>query len=194
MNSFAKFSLLCVICIAIVSLTTKLLFAADPGPDSATCAISVTVDSIIEWEGANFAAIDLDSQEAAISAQAHTPEGSSVYTLWTNCNVALSANNTTASQLSDGTDTLVTKYKMSEDGDGVATTGATAAAEATSGVGSYVLYDSFLSSALAITHVNTDGAVEVTLYVEASNAADEVSDSGDYTAIQTITATWVSDN
>ncbi|MFA5239253.1 MAG: hypothetical protein WC476_06045 [Phycisphaerae bacterium] len=195
MKNLAKYLILLVVCIVVmVSFPAKLAFSADPGPDSATCAISVTVDSIIEWEGANFAAIDLDSKEASISAQGDTPEGSEAYTLWTNCNVELSADNTATAQLTDGTDVLVTKYKISTDGDGDPDTGADAIAVAASGSDAYVVHGSFLATPLDITHVNTDGNVEVTLYVEASNAADEVSDSGAYTATQTITATWTSDD
>jgi len=199
MNSLTKFLLLCVICIAVTTVTLELAFAADPGADAATCAISITVDSIIEWEGANFAAIDLNSQESSISAQADTPEGNAVYTLWTNCNVELSANNTASgpAELTDGTDILVTKYKISTDGDGAATTGANATAISNSSSDVWTEYDSFLSTALQVTHVNTDGAAEITLSVEASNdptGHKEVADSGNYTATQTITATWVSDN
>lgn len=193
MNGLAKYLFLLLIFVS-VCITGNVAFGADPGPDSATCAISVTVNSIIEWEGANFAAIDLDSQEAAISAKAHTPEGSAAYTLWTNCNVELSADNTGTSQLTDGTDTLITKYKISTDGDGDPASGADAADVAASGSDAYVVHSSFLSTALAITHFNTDGSVEVTLEVEASNEADEVADSGSYTATQTITATWTSDD
>ncbi len=190
----AKILLLIVICVMAICYNPKAAFAADPGPDAATCDITITVDSIIEWEGLAFAAINLDSQESSISAQADSPEGSSVYALWTNCNVALSADNTATAQLTDGTDVLVTKYKISTDGDGVAATGATAAAIAASGSDTYTLHNLFLATPLDIAHFNTDGAVEVTLAIEATNDTDEVSDSGNYTATQTITATWVSDN
>ncbi|MCK5173568.1 MAG: hypothetical protein KAR47_09255 [Planctomycetes bacterium] len=193
MNGLAKYLFLLLIFVA-VCLTGKVAFAADPGPDSATCAISVTVGSVIEWEGANFAAIDLDAQEAAITAKSHTPEGSAAYTLWTNCNLELSGDNTATAQLTDATDTLITKYKISTDGDGSAATGAAAAAVTASSSDVYTVHGSFLSTALAITHFNSDGSVEVTLEVEASNEADSVADSGSYTATQTITATWTSDN
>ena len=189
-----KLLLLIVICVMAICYSPKAAFAADPGPDTAECDITITVDSIIEWEGLAFAAIDLDSQESSISAQADSPEGSAAYTLWTNCNVELSADNTATAQLTDGTDVLVTKYKISTDEAGVTATGATVAAVAASGSDTYTLHNLFLDTPLAITHFNTDGNVEVTLEVEATNDADEVSDSGDYTATQTITATWVSDN
>ncbi len=199
MNSLTKLLLLSAICIAVITFTVELALAADPGADTADCAISVTVDTIIEWEGADFPAIDLDSQESSISAQADTPEGSSDYTLWINCNVAISANNTASgpAELTDGTDILVTKYKISTDGDGDPATGATGTAVSNSNSDVWTEYDSFLATALQLTHFNTDGSVELTLEVEASNdptGHKEVADSGDYTATQTITATWVSDN
>jgi len=188
--------LLTVICVMVISYNPKPAFADDPGDDSATCAISVTVDSIIEWEGAAFDAIDLDAQsgEAPITAQADNPEGTSAYTLWTNCNVELSADNDADAQLDDGTDVLVTKYKIATDGDGDPDTGADSDAVTASGSDVYALHNLFLATALDITHVNTDGNVEVTLSVEATNDTDEVSDSGSYTATQTITAAWVSDD
>ncbi|MDD5010585.1 MAG: hypothetical protein PHQ00_00505 [Phycisphaerae bacterium] len=190
----AKILLLIVIGVMAIGYNPRAVFADEVGPDAAECAISVTVDSIIEWEDEDFPAIDLDSQESSISAQATSPEGSAVYTLWTNCNVELSADNTATAQLTDGTDVLVTKYKISTDGDGVTETGANAAAIAASGSDAYVLHNLFLATPLDIAHFNTDGAVEVTLEIEATNPSDEVADSGDYTATQTITATWTSDN
>ena len=119
--------------------------------------------------------------------------------MWINCNVAISANNTASgpAELTDGTDILVTKYKISTDGDGDPATGATGTAVSNSNSDVWTEYDSFLATALQLTHFNTDGSVELTLEVEASNdptGHKEVADSGDYTATQTITATWVSDN
>lgn len=200
MNSLTKLLVLSAICIAVIALTAELAFAADPGADAATCAISVTVDSIIEWEGANFPAIALDSQESTLDSQADSPQGSAVYTLWTNCNLTLSSDQTTASQLYHNRgggateDTLVTKYTISTDEAGVTATGAEDAAVAASGSSTLTVHSSFLSTALAITHFNTDGAVEITLGVEATNDADNVADSGAYAAVQTITTAWVSDN
>jgi hypothetical protein len=184
--------LLTVICVMVISYNTKPAFGDNGGNDAATCDITITVNSIVEWEGANFAAINL----AAIDAQGDEPNDSSVYSLWTNSNVALSADQTTASELThSGTvDTLVTKYKISTDGDGDPNTGATAVDVGLSGSDVWTTYDLFLETALAITHYNTDGRVEVTLEVQASNDADNVADTGAYAAQQTITATWVSDN
>ncbi len=60
MKNFAKLLLLSVVCTAaVISMTVKSVFAADPGSDSATCVINVTVGQIIEWEGPAYTAIDL---------------------------------------------------------------------------------------------------------------------------------------
>jgi hypothetical protein len=202
---------LTVISVIAISYYAGPVFGDQNGTDDATCAISVTVDSIVEWEGGNFDAIDLDSQAAHITQQNSAPAGSAVYSLWTNSNVELTANNTTASQLTHSRgggagveDTLVTWYKISTDGDGdavagISKTGSTDAAIAASNSDTWVTNDEFLkaaagNAALDIAHYNTDGRVEVTLEVQATNDADNVADRGLYQAVQTITATWTSDN
>ena len=55
---------------------------------------------------------------------------------------------------------------------------------------SYTLYSSFLSSASVITHVSGDGAVVVTLSARATNDSGNVADAGNYSATQTLTASW----
>lgn len=130
---------------------------------------------------------------AQINAQANNPTGSSTYTLWINCNVALNAENTVAAQLDNvgdgGSDTLITEYKITYDADGSAATGGTDT--------SYEDYSTFIDGAgSAITHFDNDGAVEVTLWATAANDStghSEVSDAGDYEATQTLTASWTSD-
>jgi hypothetical protein len=185
MKNLAKILLLA----ALVScLTSNLALAADPGDSNSTCDIYVTVNTIMEWAG-NFTDITL----TAISAQTDTPDGNETQTIYTNCNFEISADNTTAAQLSSATDTLVTKYQLSDDGDGSTNTGATAGAEAASGISTWTDYNSFLSTALDVTHVDMDGAVDITLYVQASNNAGEVADAGSYSATQTLTASWTSD-
>jgi len=172
----------------LLCLTPNLALAADPGDSNSTCNISVTVNTILEWAD-NFTDITL----TAISAQADTPDANETQTIYTNCNFEIDADTSTTAQLSSATDTLVTKYQLADDGDGSADTGATAAAEAASGIASWTDYNSFLSTALAVTHVDTDGAVDITLSVQASNPAGEVADAGSYSAIQTLTASWTSD-
>ena len=165
----------------VLLLNVEVLLAADPGDQPATCSISVTVNTMMEWAG-NFSDISL----TAIADQADAPEGSQTQTLYTNCNLEISADNTTAARLSSAADSLVTKYKLTYDGDGSAATGG-------SGVTSWTDYSTFLSSASAVTHVNTDGAVQISLYVQATNPAGRVPDAGSYNATQTLTASWTSD-
>jgi len=187
MRTLTKILLLAAL---VLCLTPNLVFAAEPN-DAATCVINVTVDQICEWEGAAFADIDL----ALIDDQGDTPESSATYTLWINCNVALTADNTATAELDNtgpptsGSDTLITEYKVTYDGDGDPDTGGTDTA--------YATYDNFISGAgSAITHYDGDGAVEVTLWARASNDSTghkEVSDAGVYKATQTLTAAWASD-
>ncbi len=167
----------------VLLLDANLVWAPDPGDQPATCSISVTVNTVMEWAG-NFSDIGL----TAISSQADAPEGSQAQTLYTNCNLDIGADNTTAARLSSATDSLVTKYKLSYDGDGVTATGGTSE-------NTWRDYSIFLvsSPAEAVTHVNTDGAVNITLYVQASNPNGEVADAGSYIAVQTLTASWTSD-
>jgi hypothetical protein len=183
MKNLAKVLLLVGLCV-----TAKLALAGDPGDDTATCSISVTVNTIMEWAG-NFTDITL----TAISAQADAPEDNETQTIYTNCDFEISADNTATAQLSSTTDTLVTKYKLAEDGDAVGTTGATAAQEAASNIATWTDYNLFLGTALPITHVDTDGDVDITLYVQATNPAGEVADAGSYSCTQTLTASWTSD-
>lgn len=170
--------------IAILAMP-RMAFAVDPGPDSASCNITVTVTQIIEWSAASYADIAL----ANITAQADQPTGTRDFTLYTNCNVSLTSDTTNTAQLTNttapSTDTLTTEYSLSYDGDGSAATGGAAVA--------WTNYDTFIGGGSSVTHVDGDGAVVATLSVRASNPAGEVADAGDYTATQTLTASWVSD-
>jgi len=119
----------------------------------------------------------------SIASQAQIREGSATITLNTSGNAQISADNTASAQLSCSTDTLVTEYRLSFDGDGSSATGGTDT--------SYETYDSFISTPVAVTYVVSDDTVQVTLYVRASNNPDEVSDSDTYNATQTLTVSWV---
>jgi hypothetical protein len=153
---------------------------AAPPPDTATCSITVTVADIMEWE-ANFPPIAL----ADITSQGASVTGSATITLYTNGDVDISADNTTAAQLTGpASDTLVTEYALAYDGDGVTNTGGLAVL--------WTLYSSFLGVASRVTHVPGDGAVDVTLSVRASNAGGTLANAGAYAATQTLTATWAS--
>ena len=161
MNGLAGFLLLCAVCMAAVGLTARSAFAVEPD-DAATCAISVTVEPMMEWASDTFTAIVL----ANIDAYAETPEGSETQTIYTNCNFTIGADNIgTEAELSSATDTLVTKYQLVQDGDGTNDTGATGPQETASDIGNWVTYDLFLNTPLPITHVNNDGAVDITLSV-----------------------------
>ena len=178
MKNLTKILLLAAL---VLCLTPNLALAADPGDSNSTCNISVTVDTIMEWAG-NFTNITL----TAISAQTDIPDSNETQTLYTNCNLTIDADQTTAAQLSSATDTLFTKYQLIYDGDGSSATGGT-------DVSSWTDYNSFLGTPSAVTHIDGDGNVDITLHVQASCPAAEVPDAGSYTAVQTLTASWTSD-
>ncbi|MCK5557393.1 MAG: hypothetical protein KAJ01_03385, partial [Candidatus Hydrogenedentes bacterium] len=119
-----------------------------------------------------------------MTSQGDILTGSDTATLYTNGNVDITADNTTAAELSEaGADTLYTEYQLSYDGDGVSATGGSSVA--------YAVYSSFLSSASTVTHYDEDGAVVVTLGARATNAGGTLADAGNYSATQTLTASWV---
>ncbi len=186
-NSSVKKLSLVIVVIVIVCFIAHLALAAPPD-DTATADISVTVDSIMEWAG-NFTAIVL----ANMTSQAATPSDNETQTIYANCNFDISADNTIASELNSATDTLVTRYLLADDGDGSIATGATPGDKTASDISTWTDYDSFLSTPLVITHVDADGAVQITLSVQASNLPGNVADSGAYSAQQTLTASWISD-
>ena len=152
-----------------------------------TYIIAAVVLILIRTElikGADF--MDLDDFPPivlpAISNQSDLSENSAVATLYTSGDAEISADNSGAAQLSFGVDDLVTEYKLAFDGDGASATGGTPT--------SYEAYDSFLTTAAAVTHVADDNEAEITLYVRASNPAGEVADAGAYIATQTLTVHW----
>lgn len=177
MKSLVKILLPCTL---VLCLTANLALA-QPADDPATCDVTVTVDPIMEWSAASYGPIAL----ANITAQADTPSGNADFTLYTNCNSEISADNTATAQLSSATDTLVTEYQLAFDGDGATATGGT-------DVGSWTDYTTFLSTASAVTHVDNDGAAVITLSARASNNGGEVADAGAYSATQTLTVSWTS--
>ena len=118
-----------------------------------------------------------------ITTQNSVVSGSSTTTLYTSDDAEISADNSATAQLSLGSCTLVTEYRLTFDGDGSSATGSSTV--------DWTSYDSFLSPAAGITHISDDNDVEVTLYVRASNQANQLADAGTYTATQTLTAHWV---
>jgi hypothetical protein len=172
-----------VLLIVILSLGTNLAIAApDPAFDAATAAVTVTVDEIIEWDntvnGGNFETIAIDP----ITNQADTPSASKSLVLYTNCDLDITADNSATAQLTKTTDTLVTEYKLEYDKNGTNGTGGATV--------DWTLYNNFLTTPSAVTHVSLDGAVNVTLSARASNDAGNVADAGNYTATQTLTASF----
>ncbi len=142
------------------------------------CVAQLSGQGFMYWES-DFEAIVLGN----ITTQSASESGSSNVTLFTSGNAEISADNTATAQLSYGTDTLVTEYKLEFDGDGSAATGGSTV--------DWTTYDSFLATLAAVTYVPDDNDVVVTLHVRASNYADDVADAGTYTATQTLTVSWV---
>ena len=134
-------------------------------------------EDYMEWVS-NFSDISL----SAISSQSDQPSGSSTISLLTSGNAAISADN--AAQLTNGSDDLITEYKLIFDDAG-----------GTTGVDTpdWELYDVFLTVGNEgdITYVADDNEVDVTLWVRVSNPADRVADAGSYSVTQTLTASWV---
>jgi len=163
---------------------TAIVALATPPPDDAEAVVTVTVEIIGEWAG-DFNTIAL----ANITAQGSEPNGSQATTLYTNGDVDITADNVgTEAQLKkvgDANQTLVTSYMLTDDGgDATGNTGGTDETE-------YTTYDDFLhDTPFAITHVAGDGDVVITLHAKAANPPGEVADAGNYSATQTLTATW----
>ncbi len=135
-------------------------------------------DDTLSWSG-NFSSTDIATQ---ISTQATSVTASETITLQTTGDAVLTADNTSSAQLSCATDTLKTEYKLVYDGDGSSNTGGSDV--------DWVIYSSFISGGSNITHVGTDDFVDVTLWIRASNYANDLADADTYNATQTITATW----
>ncbi len=142
--------------------------------------VIICAEDYIRWDS-NFDAIGLDN----ISLRNGTSENSAAVTLFISGDVSISADNEVngSAELKNGTDSLATEYKLEFDGTG---SGGKTGANNTE----YAEYNSFLSPAVNITYVPDDNDVAVTLWVRASNYENDLSDSGQYTATQTLTVTW----
>jgi hypothetical protein len=133
------------------------------------------------WHSHSFGTISLGN----ISHQGDVQEGSATIILDVNgpFEARITADNSPAAQLHNATDTLVTGYWLTFNGNGITATGGSDT--------SYETYDFFLKDTPAnIKYVPGHDTVEVTLHVRANNTADNVADSGEYTATQTLTVTW----
>jgi len=136
------------------------------------------IGEIMYWDS-DFGPIVLPN----ITSKSLPSEGNSSARLVIDEDVEISANNLAVAQLSNASDTLITEYKLTFDGDGSSKTGASST--------NYETYDSFLTTPKVVTHILGDDDVQVTLHVKASNYANDLADAGTYTATQTLTAQWV---
>jgi hypothetical protein len=119
-----------------------------------------------------------------IGSRTQVCDGNSQITLYTTGNAEISADNTATARLTKaGGANLYTEYKLEFDGNGASATGGSTV--------DFTSYDSFLSSHATVTHISGDDAVQVTLYVRASNYTGQLADAGDYSATQTLTVSWV---
>jgi len=168
--------------IALCLTTNSALAVGDPN-DGATASVTVTVDNIVEWADTAFSTIAISDH---ITAYGSTPDANQSLVLYTNGNVDITADNSTAARLDktdDPNQILITSYKLTYDeAAGGSTTGGSTV--------DWTDYSTFLSSASTVSHAAGDGAVEVTLWAKAANPSGEVADAGSYSAVQTLTAAW----
>lgn len=146
-------------------------------------SMAACAEDYMYWSS-NFDQISLPN----ITGRAQATEGSATVTLHTTGDAEIYADNTAngSAELSCATDTLITEYKLTFDGDG----GASGATGATATL--YETYDSFLSTPALIKYVADDNDVDVTLWIRASSRNDGgVADSGEYSATQTLTISWI---
>ena len=158
----------------------QALVSAVPPPVRATCRISCTVASIAEWSDTHFEDIDMGE----LNAKNKQVTGEMTLTLHSNGDVTIMADNSNTAELSFGQHALLTKYKLRCDGSGIKQTGSKPTA--------WRPFGTFLNKGADIVHIPNDGAVEVTLSVRASIKKICPEDSGQYNAIQTLTAYWKS--
>lgn len=126
-----------------------------------------------------FAPIDLDAMDGAITSQTDVRQGSSnTIIISISGDAQITADNAETAQLHSETDTLVTEYKLRYVYHNVDQTT------------EYTGHDTFLLSPVNIRFIPGHSDISITLYVKASNNPDEVADSGTYTATQTLTVTW----
>ena len=168
-----------VLMVCVLSGAPGLVLAVPP-PTSAACKISCTVASIAEWSETQFPDIDLGE----LTANNRQATGETVLTLYTNGDVTITADNSNTAELSFGTHVLMTKYKLRYNILGIKQTDGKSIA--------WYPFDTFLKESTDIVHTTTDGAVEVILSVEVSVKEIHPQNSGQYTAVQTLTACWKS--
>jgi hypothetical protein len=165
---------------AIISNGSISAIAAPPPPVSATCRITCRVAETVEWSQTSFNDIDLGE----LNNRNKQTEGQSAIMLYTNGDVMITADNSSAAQLSNGPYKLQTQYQLKYDGSGIAQTGGTPT--------EWCTYDTFLKQASEILHAEKDGAVMVILSVKAETDEIKPGSGGEYYATQTLTVCWKS--
>jgi hypothetical protein len=175
--SSRKFAILLLL---YVLFSPTVPVSAVPPPTTATCKITCTVSEIVEWSQVSFPDIDLGE----LTAKNKQAAGEAVLTLYTNGDVTIIADNSNSAELSFGPHALLTEYKLRYDGSGINQTGGRPT--------EWCSFDTFLKGGTDITHIPTDGAVEVILSVKASIKEIRPENSGRYNAIQTLTVCWKS--
>jgi hypothetical protein len=165
--------------ISIFCSTEASVFAASP-PAVAACKITCTVSEIVEWSQASFPDIDLGT----LTVHNKQAAGEAELTLYTNGDITIIADNSNNAELSFGPHALLTEYKLRYDGSGINQTGGRPT--------EWCSFGTFLKEGADIIHIPADGAVEVILSVKASIEEITPENSGQYNAIQTLTACWKS--
>lgn len=172
--------LLIALTVVIALCVTTNSALADLGDDVATADVNCTVTDIAEW------ALPGDYNEIQLpditDQNSYTADANALLKLYTNANVTMTADTTTASRLDkidDVNEVLVTEYKLTYDANGTTGTGGDTSAKV------WETYNEF--APVNVTHVSGDGEVEVRLHVRARNTTGELADAGKYTAKQTLT-------
>lgn len=157
------------------------------GSDDCVVTLTATVDSFAEWSDATptIAAGDWtgSADGTTISQVGEFLTVTKVLTLYANADVTITAAGTDNSGIAtNGTDTLVTSYKIT--GDVVTPDGDYKGA----GTGAGQFFN--VGNTYAVTHVLGDGSYTINLGAKLESASDRAQDAGDYTCSITLTATW----
>jgi hypothetical protein len=163
----------CLLLSPVVALATDV---------ATTVTITGTVETFAEWDSATqtILAVDFDDN---ITGVGQTRTAAGTFVLYMNGDVSIAPTaGANAGVLTNGTETLTTKYKLTGDLD----TPEVAFTIAAAGAGEFFDAD----NDHAITHVGGTGAYDVILNVQMISAAAEAPDAGDYTCGVVLTATF----
>jgi len=149
--------------------------------DAATCAITATVDEIVEWDG-NVTIAAADFSAHITSAKDTTGiTASEDMTLYFNVDVNIVPSDATNAGVltSAASDTLTTTYQLT-------------GADMTNPDGAYIAAATFIGKTYAQTHTAADGDCVITVNVKAvtdASGAGACPDAADYSTTITLTAT-----